>query len=362
MPRGDFFGTDRCEIGHRDAPIVDTEIQELWEEEVARGQEEEVARGFTTSTRSKDADAGTSEQEEACSEDWNTTPEPKPVNLWAPGYATPTVRHGDYLVSRARYGKPSEVWKAALSRGRGFTFDLGADRQPEREEWRVYAPATAHEKRTRANGTARAALVRWFGKPKSPGARSAFLSEAVASVQFRRLIKRYGLDGRQPMKLEDLAKEEGVTISSVQNSLAKAIESLPVLSTAAKPPGLRAVALETVSLAEQRKFVGENILEDTALPESQGEEAYTTYVGRTERRALGSMIKVTESGTSWSSDAEKRPSLMDAYTDGWIARFEEAKDTSCPFRNRKLRKKWHQGYREAAQELASRREADISTS
>lgn len=116
----------------------------------------------------------------------------------------------------------------------------------------------------------------------------------------------------------------------------------------------------TVDLAEQLKFIRDNTVDD-ATP------SYTLVAGKhvepgdvTEMYDLRTSVSVGPHGTSWASDANGRPSLMDAYTDGWVARFEEAKDTDNPFRNRKLRKKWHQGYREAAQELAARREAGIS--
>lgn len=276
--------------------------------------------------------------------------------LWDPGHATPTDREGDYRVSRTRYGKPVGVWKAALTRGRGFTFDLGAERSSERESWRTYAPETDHERRTRANDVARSALVRWAKTEASPVLEEAFVEAAGESVQFRRLAKRYGLGGRGPMKLEDIAKNEGVRWDTIRDSIAAAIRSLPPLP-GVEHPGLSALAAETAVSAVEAKFVDDNKLQNGGTPALQH-----TRTLQTERREIQNVVAVGPGGTSWSSDANSRPSLMDAYTDGWVARFEGSKDTSCPFRNRKLRKKWHQGYREAAQELAARREAAISTS
>lgn len=335
----------------------------------------------------------------------------KPRDLWDSEYATPTEREGDCLVSPARYGRPVEVWKAALTRGRGFTFDLGIETVTERRSWRRYAPETNHERRTRANDTARAALVRW-ARTESSAAREAFVEAAAESVQYRRLMMRYGLDGNDPMSFSEIAGHENVRWETVRDSVSAAAASLPVLSTAVEHAGLRAVAVQTVRMAEEAMFAEDIDLEaggdfadydtstiytkrgkDVVVDDAELESlyAFADEIGGVEGEALlsglqsnwrgpgewdlahaqdavrsrhdfGTVIEVYKSGTSWASDANGRTSLMDAYTDGWAAFFDGANSHACPFRNRKLRKKWHQGYREAAKELAARREGGISTS
>lgn len=355
MPRGDFFGIERCENGHQDAPD-------------------------------------------------------KNERLCDPVYAKPAVRDDDYLVSEARYGRPVDVWKSSIERGRRFTFDLGANRSSEREGWRTYSPATEHELRTQANTRARKALLRWFWEPESPRACEAFIEVARGSVQFRRLMLRYGLDGSEPMKLEDVAKAERVARATVEQAISAAVRSLPVLPTRVEHAGLRSISVQTVKLAEEAKFMNINELDDAgssadyvtgtintkhgnamAQEELDSVHELAEELGGMEAEALvsglqsnwrgpgewdlahaqdavrsrhdfGTVIEVYKNGTSWASDASGRSSLMDAYTDGWAACFDGAEQYICPFRNRKLRKKWHEGYREAAQELAARREADLSTS
>lgn len=281
--------------------------------------------------------------------------------LWNPDYARPTQRSGDYRTSSTRYGRPVDVWRRALAREREFTFDLGVERPVEQESWRVYAPVTAHEKRLAANACAREALVRWYHDP-GPAAQVEFLTAAEESIQFRRLAKRFGLNGREPMKLEDLAENEGVSLSAVQRTIVAALESLPRLPVDVGYVGLRDIALITASLTEQRMFIEENILADTTPQVTLVAGEHVEPGDITELRPLPNQITVGPGGTSWASDSVGSPSLMDAYTDGWIACFEGGKDTSCHFRNKELRKKWHQGYREAAQELAARREVPVSMS